>query len=323
MTAADDRAVIAALRAGHAGAAAVREAAGLKAAPFKAAVQRLRYQGRLAWDSLRLTPSMMDHQNVHQDVAPAPPGLAPVPAARSPGAAGPGEDAGATAPSAPASEPAPSARVRLLSAAEQLLRDIDAWCARTATPATKLGAVALRYPGYVGLLRKRLTATPDMIAKVRAAMAAHPQGMGDVPMPRNNICVPAGPKSESAARALAAAKRADLAAAPNVAAACSLRNVAEAVQREAEQAGVRRKAARMMSGRAGDRLALLPDATAVELVTTVVAETVDDAARAMARRWPKTWMRVLAAARMAEERPGEMLIRVIELGLGQVEANRG
>lgn len=314
MSAADDRAVIAALRAGHRGAGDARAASGLKAAAFKAAVQRLRYQGKVQWDALQLTPSMMQEQ----DAAPAPPGMAPVSAAPLPfgGDADEGEDAGAIAPSAPASEPVAAAPVLLLSAPEQLLRDIDAWCTRTGTPEIKLGAVALRHPGFVALLRKRLTATPDTIGKVRALMAAHPDGMADVPEPANNICVPKGPKSESAARAIAARAVDRLASA-------GVSTVGEEVRREAEAAGERRKASRIISGLAGSRLALLSDPTPVEIVTTALAETVDDTAKAMARRWPKTWARVLAAARNADERPGQALIRLLELGLAQVEAPRG
>lgn len=319
MSAADDRAVIAALRAGKVGAAAVREASGLKAPAFKAAVQRLRYQGKVQWDALQLTASMIETQ----DAASVPPNPTPEPAAPALCDAGNGEDAGATAPSAPASEPVTVGAtasgdpvpVRLPSAAEQLLRDIEAWCARTETPEIKLGAVALRHSGFVALLRKRMTATPDTIAKVRAVLAAHPDGMAEVPMPANNICVPKGPKSESAARAIAATAVDQLASR-------GISTVAEEVRQEAEAAAARRKAARLTTPAGGARLTVLPNPSLVELVSTAAAETVDDTARAMARRWPKTWARVLAAARAAEERPGQALIRLIELGLAHVEASR-
>ncbi|RSV44398.1 hypothetical protein CA234_03000 [Sphingomonas sp. ABOLE] len=311
MSAADDRAVIAALRAGHAAAGPARAAAGLTAAAFKAAVQRLRYQGKVQWDALQLTPSMLEQQNV----APPPPGTAPVSAEPAPGDAEEGEDAGATAPSAPASEPVAVEAVRPPSAAEQLLRDIEQWCARTGTPEIKLGAVALRHPGFVALLRKRLTATGDTIAKIRALMAEHPDGMSEVPMPANNICVPKGPKSESAARAIAARAVDEMAER-------GISTVAEEVRQEAEAAGQRRKASRMISGLAGAKLALLSDPTPAEVVTTALAETVDDAAKAMARRWPRTWARVLVAARVADERPGQTLIRLLEIGLAHAETPR-
>lgn len=52
--------------------------------------------------------------------------------------------------------------------AQALLADIEGWCARTGTPETALGHALFLHPGFVGLLRKRLTLTVDKEIAVRA-----------------------------------------------------------------------------------------------------------------------------------------------------------
>lgn len=61
-------------------------------------------------------------------------------------------------------------------AALQLLDDIQQWCARTATPQNSVGHVLFRHPGFVGLLRKRLTVSTFKETEVRQFMAEHPNG---------------------------------------------------------------------------------------------------------------------------------------------------
>lgn len=61
-------------------------------------------------------------------------------------------------------------------AAQRLAEDVTEWCAATATPPNSVGHVLFLHPGFVALLRKRLTVTPEKEEAVRAFMAAHPAG---------------------------------------------------------------------------------------------------------------------------------------------------
>lgn len=72
-------------------------------------------------------------------------------------------------------------------AAKALLCEVDAWCARTATPPTSVGHVLFLHPGFVGLLRKRLTLSEGKERDARQFLADHPNGWrGDLPETHSN-----------------------------------------------------------------------------------------------------------------------------------------
>lgn len=61
-------------------------------------------------------------------------------------------------------------------AATKLLADVEGWCRKTGSVETLVGRVLFRHPGFVGLLRKRLTATLEKEKIVRAFLADNPEG---------------------------------------------------------------------------------------------------------------------------------------------------
>lgn len=70
-------------------------------------------------------------------------------------------------------------------AAARLLEEIQQWCDRTATPTTAIGDELFRHSGFYGLLKKRLTVTPEKEVAVRSFMAANPEGMPATPVGRH------------------------------------------------------------------------------------------------------------------------------------------
>jgi hypothetical protein len=73
-------------------------------------------------------------------------------------------------------------------AATAMLAEIEAWCARTATPEGTIGHVLFFHPGFVGLLRKRLTLSEEKEIAVRAFLYHdHPNGYrGELPKTHAN-----------------------------------------------------------------------------------------------------------------------------------------
>jgi hypothetical protein len=63
-----------------------------------------------------------------------------------------------------------------LDAGAQLLADTDAWCQRTGTAETAIGRLLFRHPGFIGLLRKRLTVSDEKEAAVRQFLTDNPEG---------------------------------------------------------------------------------------------------------------------------------------------------
>lgn len=90
-------------------------------------------------------------------------------------------------------------------AATALLADIESWCSRTGTPETSIGHLLFLHPGFVGLLRKRLTVSEEKEAAVRNFIAEHPSGWsGVLPLTHANGTRPVERASSPAARRRAA-----------------------------------------------------------------------------------------------------------------------
>ena len=86
-------------------------------------------------------------------------------------------------------------------AARALLGEIEAWCARTETPEGSIGHLLFLHPGFVGLLRKRLTVSEEKEETVRAFLAAHPMGWrGVLPLTHANGTRPVYRASSPAGR---------------------------------------------------------------------------------------------------------------------------
>lgn len=73
-------------------------------------------------------------------------------------------------------------------AATAMLTEIEEWCARTATHETSIGHVLFLHPGFVGLLRKRLTLSEEKEIAVRQFIYCdHPDGYrGELPITHAN-----------------------------------------------------------------------------------------------------------------------------------------
>jgi hypothetical protein len=158
MSAAADRQVIAAIANGADSLPALRKATSLAAADARAAVQRLRFQGKIEWGALCLSPSML----VGGDDGAAEAGEEDSNSAA--GGTRPGAAEGTADPAA-AVEPGPPERASLArtepvqpsrgEAARLLLAEIEDYLARTGSDERKFGALLCRAQGYVALLRKR------------------------------------------------------------------------------------------------------------------------------------------------------------------------
>lgn len=71
--------------------------------------------------------------------------------------------------------------------ATALLADIEEWCRKTGTAETAIGHKLFLHPGFVGLLRKRLTVSPEKEEAVRNFLTEHPFGWsGTLPLTHAN-----------------------------------------------------------------------------------------------------------------------------------------
>jgi hypothetical protein len=68
--------------------------------------------------------------------------------------------------------------------ARQLLTEVEDWCGRTSTPEGTVGHALFLHPGFVGLLRKRLTLSVEKEIAVREFIYwNHPDGYrGPLPL---------------------------------------------------------------------------------------------------------------------------------------------
>lgn len=312
---------------------ALRKQCGLPAHLVSAALQSLRYAGKIEWDRIALRPSLWvrDDAPVAVPVKPA-----PIAEARS----GSKEitrsaskikkiDAEAApeeiTPAAPSGDldalwflfpeswpdrPVSLSRVQ----AEILLEEIDDFCARTGTDRGGFGQIVLDFPGFVGLLRRRLTVRSDKAAAVRAAMAWAPDGLDRA-------------KFEAARRDVLAAqaeqqRQASLAAAPGndvPGNAVPLSPLAAQIEQEVQQSGKQRQLARSISTVArASRIDVAHargfDGTDLQ---TMAIDSPADVVQALQRRWGDLWPRIVAQARSQGVRPVPHLVALLERALDE------
>jgi hypothetical protein len=82
--------------------------------------------------------------------------------------------------------------------ARQLLTEVEDWCGRTSTPEGTVGHALFLHPGFVGLLRKRLTLSVEKEIAVREFIYwNHPDGYrGPLPLTHGNGTKPAQHSAE-------------------------------------------------------------------------------------------------------------------------------
>jgi len=93
--------------------------------------------------------------------------------------------------------------------------------------------------------------------------------------------------------------------------------IKEQVRREAEAAGSRRRKARMI-GQGNNGMAM---PSLVERIQTALVEEPADLMRAVNRKHPELWSRVLQLGRAIDQSPALTLYRAIEAGLAVIEAD--
>lgn len=87
------------------------------------------------------------------------------------------------------------------AAAQALLDEVESYCLRTATPEGSIGHALFLHPGFVGLLRKRLTVSVEKEIAVRAFIYNdHPEGYrGPLPKTHSNGTQPVATRASSPA----------------------------------------------------------------------------------------------------------------------------
>jgi hypothetical protein len=89
-------------------------------------------------------------------------------------------------------------------------------------------------------------------------------------------------------------------------------SIADQVAAEAEEAGRRRRTARTLGHTS---IVERAPASAGEAIAIAIGEDIDGATNAIKRNWPDLWWRVVQRSRLTGERPGAALAEVVERGL--------
>ncbi|UZW55533.1 hypothetical protein NUH86_01640 [Sphingobium sp. JS3065] len=268
-------------------ASTLRVATGLDKASFQDALRGLRNSGKVAFAGFELSPSMLE-----QD---------------------PEADSGAVSGDIPsllagdaflhADRCLAAGRGAALSRDEAaaLLAEIERWCVRNIMAEVEIGHWLFRHPGFVALLRKRLTVRAVPAAMVRAMMARWPDGMAE--------------EDVAAARAAVLAIEAGAMRERSIALAPAL-PVAISVKAEAEAMGANRQAARTIGMRAGQVDAAVTGLTIGGKIQHAALSDDQVAAAQLARtQWSDLWARLCDSAVAAGERPVQAMRRLIEAGL--------
>lgn len=299
-------------------------------APVAAAIQSLRYAGKLSWDSLELSPSMAA-QSAGEE-----------PATQSSAAPVEVEDGGATL-SPPSSHPTPLEVARKYGfGGNGAIVDPD----EDEPPKDP-------YPGEVNDEAGSGPEAEQGGARVEPVPPESPHG--DLPLPvredqptlpqrgveeprsdaaANQPAGPVGADQAPAARSAAVPplnepkapggwkKASNIAGARPVPAPAHEPEIARLVREEGNEASDRRRLARS-TGTVRQPLEIrkfgIPDLNVSETVTCMLAEDPQDVMRAISRKHPATWRRVILLARATGKTPMQTLYATLERGLELLE----
>jgi hypothetical protein len=283
-SAAIQAAVIAQLRVRPLSKGELRAVIGCTAVELAGAVQALRYQGKLAWDRLELSPSMLAQQS---EPLPGPElaanGGGEEPLQQSAGAPVPAaEDGGQGACDLPPSS----------------------------DPAALTPLEVARKHGFGGSGEVIDPDEPD------DREDPYPGGVNDAG-PEEPATVPAAVKPPGGWT-----KAANVGGARAVPAPSHEPEIARLVREEVNDLAARRRLARS-TGTVRQPLEArrfgIPDLGAGEAVATLLVETPHDLAVAINRKHPALWKRIVMLARVRGERPAQCLYAALEAGLDQLD----
>lgn len=185
----------------------------------------------------------------------------------------------------------------------ELGAEIRAWCRAQGVTVNSVSLALTGYPGFVNSLEKTKQPSAATVAKVRAHLAGYGAAL---PAPPKQPETPA-PAGEAASPR--PSPHPDPAPAP--------KPLASAVREEAEVAGARRRRARTLGG-TGAPLALGP-LSLVERIQTGLAEEPRDLIVAIGRRHPALIKRAVLLGRATATTPAAALYSALETGLDQLE----
>lgn len=300
----------------------IRVAIGCTGAELKAAIGKLRMQGKLVWDRLELAASMridapvQEEEQEQNSAADLPPEQAAEGSGEGPEDGGGGTDTPPPPSPAPIEPEAPAPIAEPVAATierptgEELHDEVLAYLARTRTPKIRMldliGGNARLFE-----IKRTLLPRPATVERIRGIIAANPDG---IPVRPLNPPGAIARKDESERIATRAAREAIVAEAPPPDA-----PIAEQVKHEAEVLGARRRLAGSISSGSRDLATAAPLTVAEQVQSEIAAEPVD-LMRAINRRHPLLWKRVLELGRSRGDRmPSIALYDVIEAGLEQLE----
>jgi len=340
-------------------AADLKAAIGCKAAELQAAIDLLRFTGKLGFYGLVLSASMRDNPAEPPGEASSPAGLPkdetagtreagfeiPAPAQTTASmelATVPAPGGGEAQPARPVvrqgaeaggdkrSLPPPTLAERPTGA--ELAAEVRTYCERTGTPTSRFGVAVSNSPGLLPNLELANAPRADTVARIRAFIAAHPGGVGPpapAPLPASE-CHYMRPSCADAARGEAEALAGRRQAARRLGGTGEpLSGAAPPRSPDRAPSPGSRESTTFGGGptRPGARSRIPPIAgmrlDLVETVQTLMAEAPKDLITAITRKHPALWRRAIALGRAAGVSPAAALYDALEAGLTSKELAHG
>jgi hypothetical protein len=313
---------------------ALRAAIGCGAAELRCAIERLRFQGKLLWDRLELSPSQRAAPAAeNEDAATDRPGLKPpddrqTPArARATAHAPGGEEAQPGQPDRTQEPTGTSGAKRALPpqpSGAELKAEVLAYCQRTGTPRTRLSMAAVGHVSLLGALDATARPKDKTLEAVRRTMALWPEGVPpDAPGVRRARAPAKAPDTEAphpAASQMSLSRdgrREEEAPAP-VPAPFLGSGLREEVKADAIEEMRRRRTAGIAGGGSGTPLSPVMR-RAVEAIQSEAVATAEDFVRAINRKHPQLMRRAVQLSRARGTTPAAALYAALEAGLSHVE----